>query len=67
MVEQGPTSRGSSTSLDSQPTSDIYSLVPRENLDAYAFLFAIEVGLRELIIDRLKSLSGHQWYKRRLP
>lgn len=42
-------------------------LIPVENLRAYSLLYVIEVGLREFIIDSLDKLSGHQWWKTRLP
>jgi hypothetical protein len=45
----------------------ILSLVPQSNLQAYAYLFIIEVGLRELIIERMDTLDGRNWYKTRLP
>jgi hypothetical protein len=41
--------------------------LPWENLEAYRLMFAIENGLRELIIDELSSLFGSHWYKSRLP
>jgi hypothetical protein len=43
------------------------SLVPEENLSTYRLLFAIEVGLRELIIATLAAKCGAFWYKHRLP
>jgi len=46
---------------------DIFTIVSSENVEAYAYLFAIEVGLRELIIERLNHLDGRNWYKARLP
>ena len=42
-------------------------LVPKENLYIYNFLYQIEVGLRELIIDTLESSYGPRWWKSRLP
>jgi len=42
-------------------------LVPRENIEIYCYLYRIETGLRELIIDSLETLSGPRWYKERLP
>jgi hypothetical protein len=45
----------------------INSIIPQQNIDAYKFLFAIETGLRELIIEKLSSKAGIKWYKSRLP
>ena len=46
----------------------ILTLAPRDNLEAYAYIFAIEVGLRaKRFIERLSGLAGFQWYKTRLP
>ena len=42
-------------------------LVPRENIQIYCYLYKIENGLRELIIDLLKDVAGPSWYKRRMP
>ena len=44
----------------------IKDLVPRENISAYQFIYAIEVGLRELIILSLNKTSP-KWWKQRLP
>ena len=41
-------------------------LVPDGNIRAYAYIYAIEVGLRELIVDSFRTLEGYSWYKRRL-
>lgn len=41
-------------------------LVPATNLDAYIYLYTIEVFLRELIIDRMESAFGPTWWKVRL-
>lgn len=41
--------------------------LPRENREAYAKLFAIETGLRELLIGDLGKLAGPKWHKTRLP
>jgi len=42
-------------------------LPPERNLVAYKHLYALEVGLRELIIETLYELDGFRWYKTRLP
>ncbi|BAZ15854.1 hypothetical protein NIES4071_77270 [Calothrix sp. NIES-4071] len=41
-------------------------LVPKENIEAYNYLFMIETGLRELIIEELQRVEI-KWYKTRLP
>jgi len=43
------------------------SSVPENNLRAYEIIFTIEVGLRELIIDKLQNCAGSRWWKLRLP
>lgn len=43
------------------------SLVPKINIEAYSYLYAIETALRELIIDSLEKIAGPKWYKQRLP
>jgi hypothetical protein len=45
----------------------VLALASEGNLRAYALIFAIEVTLRELIIESLSALSGRHWYKTRLP
>jgi hypothetical protein len=45
----------------------IEDIVPEENREIFCYLFAIEVGLRELIIDLLSKIEGERWYKKRLP
>lgn len=42
-------------------------LVPEENIQIYRYLYDIETGLRELIIDLLRATDGPLWYKHRLP
>jgi Swt1-like HEPN len=42
-------------------------LVPSDNLEVYRMLYAMENGLRELIIEELGQVSGPRWYKIRLP
>lgn len=47
--------------------SDAEPNVPKVNIDTYAHLYAIENGLRELIIERLTLVGGPRWHKVRLP
>ena len=42
-------------------------MVPTLNLGVSRLLFAVEVGLRELIIESLELSAGPQWYKQRVP
>jgi hypothetical protein len=42
-------------------------LVPKENIEIYNYIYRIEVGLRELIIEQLSAIEGPRWYKKRLP
>jgi hypothetical protein len=46
---------------------DVFFTVPSDNVDIYQYLFNIEVGLREFVIDKLSSLVGQRWYKQKLP
>jgi len=41
--------------------------IPKENIDAFCYLYKIETGLREFIIDSLQNVVGTRWYKERLP
>ena len=41
--------------------------LPEDNARCYALMYAIENGIRELIIEELSSLEGALWYKHRLP
>ena len=43
------------------------SPVPKENIEIFCYLYRIETGLREFIIDSLNGLAGQRWYKTRLP
>src|SRR5690242_15851284 len=40
---------------------------PEENGRCYSLMYAIENGIRELIIEELSNLEGPLWYKHRLP
>jgi len=40
---------------------------PEENVRCFSLMYAIENGIRELIIEELTRLEGVRWYKRRLP
>lgn len=42
-------------------------LVPIENIKIFHYLYAIEVALRELIIESLEGIGGPKWYRSRLP
>ncbi len=42
-------------------------LVPKENSEIYSFLYLIETGLRELIIETLEAKKGTKWYLVCLP
>lgn len=50
---------------ESLPSSQ--DLYPATNRKAAEQLYAIEVALRELVIDELSRDSGPRWYKQRLP
>jgi hypothetical protein len=64
----GSTRTGDSSFEAGFPSSDrVLAATAGDNLLAYSYMFAIEVGLRELIIERLGALAGRQWYKTRLP
>lgn len=41
--------------------------VPESNIQVYSYIYNIENGLRELIIDSLEAVFGKRWYKIRLP
>ena len=41
--------------------------VPEQNTAIFKYLFAIENGLRELIISSLATAAGPRWYRSRLP
>jgi hypothetical protein len=41
--------------------------LPEENVRSFKLMYAIENGIRELIIELLSKLDGPLWYKRRLP
>lgn len=43
------------------------SHLPETNRKVAELLFAIEVGLRELIIETLSSIDGERWHKQLLP
>lgn len=40
---------------------------PEQNVRSFKLMYAIENGIRELIIELLSKLDGPLWYKRRLP
>lgn len=42
------------------------TLVPKENVEIFHYLYAIEVALRELIIESLKGVAGPKWFLSRL-
>jgi hypothetical protein len=42
-------------------------LLPKENILIYQLLFAVEVGLRELIIEAIEEAPGGRGWKQRLP
>jgi hypothetical protein len=42
-------------------------IVPVENSSAFALLYSIETGLRELIILKLSEVAGTRWARTRLP
>jgi len=41
--------------------------VPEINNEAFRYLYGIEVGLREFILDSLQSIGEPNWYKKYLP
>ncbi len=48
-------------------TETIKSFFPEVNHSCAAFLYVIEVALRELIVEELSSAQGPTWYKSALP
>lgn len=48
-------------------TDDLIAQVPDANRSIHAVLYALEVGLREFIIEVLSSKAGPRWWKERLP
>ncbi len=42
-------------------------LVAEANMEAYRYVYCIEVGLRELIIETLSSAEGPRWFRHRVP
>ena len=44
----------------------VETLVPKENVEIFYYLYAIEVALRELIIESLEDVAGPKWYLSRL-
>jgi hypothetical protein len=53
--------------LEVMSRSNIAALVPEINLDTYSYLYGIENGLRELIIERLALVAGPRWHRERIP
>jgi len=47
--------------------NDASNFLPKTNRDVAEMLFAIEVGLRELIIEVLSEIGGAKWHKQLLP
>lgn len=45
----------------------ITKLVPEQNIEIFCYLYCIENGLRELIIDLMNDVVDSRWYKERLP
>lgn len=43
------------------------NIVPKTNVDIFALLYQIEVGLREFIIGEFNKIDGCKWYNKRLP
>src|SRR5437016_4516483 len=52
---------------DVQADSQAAQLLPRLNRELFADIFLLEVGLRELIIDRLSTIHGTRWLRTALP
>lgn len=47
--------------------SQVESEIPEENLETYLIMYAVETGLREMIIEVLAKCCGPKWWKQRIP